>query len=304
MTKTIHVHVKGSTSNLGAGFDTLGLAVVLPLHVICHVAGDHSGVLSARGEGAAEIAAAPDNLIVRAFAFACRKLQQPAPPLALEIDNHIPLRRGLGSSGAAIIAGLLAAEAYFGNPFGSSGILNLACELEGHPENAAASLLGGMTVTGVDQGGVRCARFAPPPGWVAACFVPVREVATEAARRVLPTAVRRQEAVANLQSAALMVAAFAQHRPDLLRLAARDTLHQPYRKPLIPAFDEITTAAQQAGAFCSFLSGSGSTILALCEDGAAERVVTAMAAAAQALEVAGRPLLLQLAADGAVVEIS
>ncbi|MCG3156598.1 MAG: Homoserine kinase [bacterium] len=304
MATTIQLQVNGSTSNLGAGFDTLGLAVELPLRVICHIEGGRSGVLSASGEGAEEIAAARDNLILRAFAFACRRRQQPVPPLALEIDNHIPLRRGLGSSGAAIVAGLLAAEAYFGNPLAPSGILDLACELEGHPENASAALLGGMTVNGVEQGRVVCARFAPPPGWVAACFVPAREVTTEAARRVLPVAVPRQEAVANLQSVALMVAAFAQHKPGLLRLAARDTLHQPYRRPLIPAFEEITGAALQAGAFCSFLSGSGSTMLALCDGGIAPRVTAAMAGAAQAQQVPGRPLLLALAANGAVAKIT
>lgn len=304
MTNRVSLQVNGSTSNLGAGFDALGLAVELPLRVTCYVDGSQAGVISARGEGADEIANSEDNIIAQAFERACVKINRPAPRLAFEIDNHIPLKRGLGSSGAAIIAGVLAAHAYFDGALSQQQLLDLACELEGHPENASASLLGGLTVNGVEEGSVICARFAPPANWVAACFVPDLEIATEDARRVLPSSLTRHEAVSNLQSTAMMVSAFAQKNPELLRFATRDTIHQPYRKKLIPAYDEITAAAIRAGAFCAFISGSGSTMLAICDVARSTQIATAMQTAAHAGKLAGRPMILPFASRAAEVSIS
>lgn len=300
----INLNLNGSTSNLGAGFDALGLAVELPLRVTFHIDGSKSGIISAHGEGANEIAIREDNLIAKAFHHACMKINRKAPRFALEIDNRIPLKRGLGSSGAAIVAGLLAANAYFDHALSQQQLLDLACGLEGHPENASASLLGGLTVNGVENGGVICARFAPPANWVAACFVPDLEIATEEARRVLPSSLARHEAVSNLQSTAMMVAAFAQENPELLRFATRDAIHQPYRKKLIPAYDDITGAALHAGAFCVFLSGSGSTMLAICEVTRSAPIAAAMQAAAHAGNLAGRAMILPFASRAAEVTTS
>lgn len=304
MRRIINLNLNGSTSNLGAGFDALGLAVELPLRVTCHIDGSQTGVISARGEGADEITNSDDNLIAKAFERACVAIKRKAPRLAFEIDNHIPLKRGLGSSGAAIVAGLLAANAYFDHALAQQQLLDLACELEGHPENASASLLGGLTVNGVENGGVICARFAPPANWVAACFVPDLEIATEEARRVLPSSLARHEAVSNLQSTAMMVAAFAQKNPGLLRFATRDTIHQPYRTKLIPGYDDITGAALHAGAFCAFLSGSGSTMLAICEVTRSAPIAAAMQAAAHAGNLAGRAMILPFASRAAEVSFS
>lgn len=300
----INLTLNGSTSNLGAGFDALGLAVELPLQVTCYVEGSKTGVLAARGEGADKIVNSDDNLIAKAFERACVAINCKVPRLAFEIDNHIPLKRGLGSSGAAIIAGLLAANAYFDHALSQQQLLDLACELEGHPENASASLLGGLTVNGVENGRVICARFAPAANWVAACFVPDLEIATEEARRVLPPSLTRHAAVSNLQSAAVMVSAFAQQNPELLRFASRDTIHQPYRKKLIPAYDDITSAALRAGAYCAFLSGSGSTMLAICESARSAHIATAMQEAAYAGNLAGRSMILPFASRAAEVSIS
>ncbi len=301
---TIRVQVPGSTSNLGAGFDALGLAVDLPLQVVFHFEAASTRVLSVRGEGAHEIANREDHLILRAFQRACEELRQTAPPVGLEIDNAIPLKRGLGSSGAAIVAGLLAASAYCNNALSQQQLLNLANELEGHPENASASLLGGLTVNGVHNGRVLCERFAPPANWKAACFVPDLEIATEDARRVLPASLSRAHAIGNLQSAAMMVAAFAKPNAALLDLATRDYLHQPFRKVLIAGFDDILAAAMRAGAYGAFLSGSGSTLLAIAEDACAEEVSRAMAKAAKSHGLYGRPMVLAFAEQGAVCEVN
>ncbi len=300
----IKLRVPGSTSNLGAGFDTLGLAMDIWLEVVFIFETGGSYLVSAQGEGAPEIAKVEDHLVLHAFARACQELRRPAPRFALEIDNKIPLKRGLGSSGAAIVAGLLAAQIFFDNAFSQQDLLNLACELEGHPENASASLYGGFTVNGVDHGRVICARLVPPKDWSAACFVPDLEIGTEDARRVLPPSLSRQEAIGNMQSAAMMAAAFAQADSALLAFAARDFLHQPYRKALIPGFDAILSAAMKCGSHCAFLSGSGSTLLAICEKDRTREVSHAMALAAQAHGLAGRPMMLNFAEHGARWEVS
>ncbi|NUO82951.1 homoserine kinase [candidate division KSB1 bacterium] len=304
MPLTIRVQVPGSTSNLGAGFDALGLAVDLPLQVVFHFEVASTRVLAARGEGAHEISQLEDHLILHAFQRACEELRQAAPAVGLEINNSIPLKRGLGSSGAAIVAGLLAASVYFDNALSQQQLLKLANELEGHPENAAASLLGGLTVNGVQNEEVLSARFAPPGNWKAACFVPELEIATEDARRVLPASLSRAHAIGNLQSAAMMVAAFAKQNPALLEFAARDYLHQPFRKVLIPGFDDILMAAMRAGGYGAFLSGSGSTMLAIAEEARAEGVSRAMAKAAQSHGLSGRPMMLSFAQQGAVCEVT
>jgi homoserine kinase len=298
MSKTIRVQVPGSTSNLGPGFDALGLAVELYLRVTFHFNAADTRILSANGEGASEIARVEDHLILQTFHYACHELKRVPPHVQLEIDNAIPLKRGLGSSAAAIVAGLLAAHAYFDGAFSQQQLLDFANVLEGHPENASASLLGGLTVNGVHEGRVLCERFAAPSNWKAACFVPDLEIATEDARRVLPASLSRAHAIANLQNAAMMVAAFAHEKGGLISFAARDYLHQPYRKALIPGFDDILSAAMTAGAFGAFLSGSGSTMLAIVEAARAEEVASAMANAALAHGLSGRPMVLNFVERG------
>ncbi len=304
MPHKIKLRVPGSTSNLGAGFDALGLAVALPLEVVFHFNTASTQILSVSGEGAEEILRVDDHLILHAFQRACRELRRPTPEVALEIENQIPLQRGLGSSAAAIVAGLLAAQIYFENAFSPQQILDLAGELEGHPENASASLRGGFTINGVENGQVICENFAPPENWAAAGFIPDLKIATADARRMLPPSLSRQEAVGNVQSAAMMVAAFAQANPKLLAFAAKDYLHQPYRKHLVPGFDTICEAAMHNGAYCAFLSGSGSTLLAICESRRAPKIAQTMAQAARAHGLTGRPRALSFSAQGASWEDS
>ncbi len=303
MPKTIRVQVPGSTSNLGAGFDALGLAVELYLQVAFHFDTRRTYILSTHGEGAHEIAHSADHLILQTFQYACQELKHTPPHVALEINNAIPLKRGLGSSGAAIVAGLLAAHAYFDHALSQQQLLDFANELEGHPENASASLLGGLTVNGVHNSRVLCERFAPPANWKAACFVPDLEIATEDARRVLPASLSRAHAIGNSQSAAMMVAAFAKQNAALLEFAARDYLHQPFRKVLIPGFDDILAAAMRAEAYCAFLSGSGSTMLAIAEDKHAEEISNTMAAAARMHGLSGRPMTLAFCTQAAQYEV-
>jgi len=293
----IKLRVPGSTSNLGSGFDTLGLAV--DLHLIVRFESLRGGFeIHARGEGAETILKLEQNLIVIAFDRLCRELHAERPPLRIDIENRLPLKRGFGSSGAAIIAGLVAANLFFEQKFSAMELLEMACEMEHHPENVSASLLGGLTVNGLENGRLQCTRFVPPSEWVAACFVPELEIATHTARALLPENIPHRDAVQNTQRVATLVAAFAKREPSLLRFGVQDFLHQPYRKALVPGFEKICAAADRAGAYASFLSGSGSTILAICPSQRGKKISTAMAQAAARFDLFGKTMVLKFAREG------
>lgn len=293
----IKLRVPGSTSNLGSGFDTLGIAIDLQLIVRFELL--RSGFeINARGEGAETILQLDENLIVVAFDRLCRELGRERPPMRIDIENRLPLKRGLGSSGAAVIAGLVAANLFFDEKFSAMELLEMASEIEQHPENVSASLLGGLTVNGVEGGRLHCARFVPPSAWVAACFVPDLEIATSAARTILPETIPHREAVQNNQRVAMLVAAFAKREPALLRFGVQDFLHQKYRKALVPGFDEVCDMADRSGAYASFLSGSGSTIMAICSSARGKKISTAMADTAARHGLPGKAMVLRFARDG------
>jgi homoserine kinase len=300
MKNKITLRVPASTSNLGSGFDALGLAIDLPLTVKFEIgiAGRH---IRAQGEGAALLEQEQDNLLLQAFDRACREIGCESPPLRIEMNNPIPLKRGLGSSGAAIVAGLVGANLLLGKKLSQQQLLNLANELEGHSENASASLLGGLTVNGAENGVVKLQKFLPPENWAAAAFIPDLEIATHEARRVLPETLPREDAVKNVQRVAVLVSAFAKRDSSLLKFGVQDWLHQPYRKVLIPGFDGILAAAYEAGAFAAFLSGSGSTLLAIGSKRRAKKISLAMAQAAARHHLAGRAAVLKFAPKGAHV---
>ena len=293
----ITLRVPASTSNLGSGFDALGLAIDLPLTVKFEIgiSGRH---IRARGEGAALLEQERDNLLLQAFDRACSEIGCQPPPLRIEMHNPIPLKRGLGSSGAAIVAGLVGANLLHGKKLSQQQLLDLANEMEGHPENASASLLGGLTVNGVENGEVKWQRFLPPENWAAAAFIPDLEIATHEARGVLPETLSREDAVKNVQRVAVLVAAFAKREPALLKFGVQDWLHQPYRKALIPGFDDFVAAAYAAGAFAAFLSGSGSTILAIGAKRQARKIAEAMANVAVQNKLTGKAAVLKFARRG------
>lgn len=295
--RKITIRVPASTSNLGSGFDALGLAIDLQLTVKFEIgiAGRH---IRALGEGVVLLEQEQDNLLLQAFDRACREMGCESPPLRIEMHNPIPLKRGLGSSAAAIVAGLVGANLLFGRKLSQQQLLDLANEIEGHPENASASLLGGLTINGVENDAVKWQRFLPPEDWVAAAFIPDREIATHDARRVLPETLPRHEAVNNVQRVAVLVAAFAKRDATLLKFGVQDWLHQPYRKVLIPGFDDILAAAYEAGAFAAFLSGSGSTLLAIGTKHNARKITQAMANAAEQNKLFGKRAVLKFAQKG------
>ncbi len=295
------LQVPASTSNLGAGFDALGLALELFLEVDAEFGGDRTEI-EFSGEGEEEIPADRSNLIYQAFESGCRFFELQPPPVRLQIRNPIPLQRGLGSSGAAVAAGLLLAQYLTGNDGDRRRLVSLGAELEGHPENVAASLLGGLTVCCAGENGVEVIRI-DPPDLRAVALIPDFAVSTQAAREMLPEQVPLQDAVFNLQRAALWIAAAQSRTWRVLREACRDALHQPYRKKLVPGFEAIVAAALEAGAVAAFLSGSGSAIVALTPaDG--DGVAQAMQEAAALQNFGYQARILELDSRGAIVQTS
>lgn len=294
--ETVVVQAPATSANLGPGFDCLGLALELYCTVTVSLAGEL--VISARGEGEAYIDTGRENRVYRAFAALFQALEQPIPPVRIAIENGIPTTGGLGSSAAAFCAGLVAANTLAGNPLPRSRLLELADALEGHPDNAVPALVGGCTLAVKEEDRLHYASVPLPPELVAVLFVPSFRISTKKARRVLPQRVSRDDAVYNLGRVALLVLALCTHQTHYLRLATQDRLHQPYRqKRLFPAMTELFRAALEAGALGVFLSGAGSALLALAEDGA-EAVAAALRQRATELGIAGRTMVTRPSAQG------
>jgi homoserine kinase len=282
---SVAVRVPASSANLGVGFDVLALALDMHLEVNVEPAADGESSLSVDGEGADSLRWDDSNRFLRGLRAVARAAGvESVPPLRVEMRNEIPLARGLGSSAAATVAGLLVGSELFGQPESADRVLELATEIEGHPENAAASLYGGFVVCSAGS----VVRYSPPTTLRAVLFIPDRELSTADMRAVLPSTVAHADAVHNLGRAGLVVSAFATGDLSLLSAMYDDRLHEPYRAAVYPEFRALVSAAREAGARGASLSGAGSTVIALTDsDGSAASVATAMAQAAGRLTLAG-----------------
>jgi homoserine kinase len=213
--------------------------------------------------------------------------------------NRIPLARGLGSSAAAWVGGLLAANVVLGEPLDRDGLLAAATRAEGHPDNVAAALLGGLTVSCADGPRVTAVSLPVPREIEWVVLLPETESSTHEARAVLPASVPRADAIFNVQRVSLLLAALAAGRVDLLELAMQDRLHQPYRLRLFPWMDAVAAAGRGAGALGCVLSGAGPSMLAAVRPRGGESVARAMEEALRAAGIAGRALHLPVDAGGA-----
>lgn len=271
---TFQVKLPASTSNLGPGFDCFGLALQLYLTVRATAIPDANELCRVTTTGAAENEALPRNsvnLIYRAMSFAARREGVSLPPVELNVHNEIPLATGLGSSAAAIVAGIKLAGLISNKEIATEAILNYAAEFEGHPDNVAAALCGGFLANCVrNDGSVLSAKFAWPPQISAVVVSPHSQLPTYVARAALPRTVSRQDAVFNLQRTALFTAAVAQQRYDLLWEATRDRLHQPQRESLVPGLAEAMALPRMPGMLSIALSGAGPSIVALVDHNESE----------------------------------
>jgi homoserine kinase len=294
----VTVEAPASSANLGPGFDALALTLDLWLRVTLTPLDAGAESLSVTGEGADEIGLDAGNRFLIGLEHGMEEFGLEPPVMQIEMDNQIPLARGLGSSAAASVAGLLAAEALAGQSLGDERLLRIATEIEGHRDNASAVLLGGFVVVGP-----RPARFDPPPTLVAALFIPDVPLRTARMREALPAHVTHADATHNLGRTAMIVAAMSSGtRLDLLDAMGDDRLHEPYRVPHFPELPALVAAAREAGALGASLSGAGSTVVALSDDRAvARRVADAMARAAAGAGLGGRAVVTKLISMGARV---
>jgi homoserine kinase len=254
------VQVPATTANLGPGFDCLGLALDLRNTVEVELSGDGLQI-TVVGEGADLIPRDATNLVYRAAASLFRAVGGPVPGLRIRLVNHIPLMSGLGSSSAAIVGGLVAANAIAGQPLSDADLLQLAVDLEGHPDNVAPALLGGLVIVALENTAPIYRRVPIVPLRVVVA-VPEFRVATATARAALPEQVPLADAAFNIGRAALLVQALIDGDYALLRRAMEDRLHQPYRAALVPGFEAVVQAARDAGASGVALSGAGPCVVA------------------------------------------
>ena len=265
----IQVRVPASSANLGPGFDVLALA--LGLYLRCTLRRSDQGLrVRATGADSSEIPCDESNLIRRAFARLAGE-QKAKEPVELEIANEIPLGKGLGSSGAAIVAGLALANEWCGLNQSLEQLIQLATEMEGHPDNVAAAVRGGLVAScQAEDGTVLSLKSGYPAGLEVILVVPQFRLSTAKARAALPAQYSRQDAVFNLQRVALLLAALREGRTELIAEAMRDRLHQPWRAPLVPGLEPILKLAPMAGLLGVALSGAGPSVVALCRNPGAE----------------------------------
>ena len=262
------VDVPASSANLGSGFDAFAAALSLKLRAeLWH--GDEAGItLNARGEGAPRAdEVADDNLLIRAFREGLRISSAPgAAAWRLEVSSMIPAARGLGSSAAAIVAGVVLGAAVGRRSVEADELLALASRLEGHPDNVAAALYGGFTVALTEHGGgVTLRRFRVPEAWIPVAFIPQQESRTTDMRAALPPTVTHAAAARQAGRSALLATAIMTADAGLLRAAMTDELHQPYRLPVLPGSQALIELAYERGAAGACLSGAGPTVLAICD---------------------------------------
>ncbi|MDX2149956.1 MAG: homoserine kinase [Bryobacteraceae bacterium] len=259
------IRVPASSANLGPGFDALGLA--LDLYLECRFRRSEGLAIRVAGRDAELIPATEENLIWQTALDVARSLGEPLPAVELEIENAIPLGKGLGSSAAALTAGVVIADHLLELHWKPLRILDEAARIEGHPDNVAACVLGSIVASAIDSGGVaRAVRLELPDRYGVAVVVPDFVLPTVEARAVLPQQVSRADAIFNIQRAALLIAALATGTTSAFPAALEDRLHQPYRQGLVPGLEEILKLRAPGLLGCA-LSGAGPSVLVFYERG-------------------------------------
>ncbi len=270
VSRPIGVRVPASTSNLGPGFDALSLALRIYLRVEVEAASS-TGVV-ARGVDNEKMPEGRENLIVQVMEAVAERRGRQLAPVLLKVENEIPLARGLGSSATAILAGISCYEIVAGESLSEREIFDCAMEFEPHPDNLAAGLLGGLTVSAVGENGqAMSSTMSVSDGITPVLVIPEFELSTQKAREVLPERYSRGDAVFNIQRSALIVAALTSGDWTMLSEAMRDRVHQPYRAPLIPGFEKILEMKIDGLAGIA-LSGAGPTVLGFTVPQSAETV--------------------------------
>lgn len=258
----IRIQVPATSANLGSGFDSLGIALTLYNQIWME---EEDGIFISSRDGL-DVPTGEDNLIYWAAKQLYNECGATLPGLRIEQQSDIPMTRGLGSSSACIVAGLLGANRLLGNPFDRHEIVNLANRLEGHPDNTTPAVLGGLVASAVENRRVYSVSVPVAPKIRFAVLIPPFELKTEVARGVLPQEVSRQNAVYNLSRSALITASLFSGSLENLRVAVQDTLHQPYRAHFIPGMEQVFRLTYELGSYGTYISGAGPSIIAIIGD--------------------------------------
>jgi len=297
--RAVAVQVPATTANLGPGFDTLGLALAKYDHLEVRVRDEPGVTVEVHGVGEGEVPTDESNLVVKAIAHTFAAYGQQMPGLNLVAHNVIPHGRGLGSSGAAIVSGILAAKGLLEGivDIDAESLLALATEMEGHPDNVAPALFGGLTIAWMTEDGPKHKKLMVHRGVKPLVFVPEHVMSTALARSLQPESVPHVDAVFNLSRSALLIAALIQS-PELLLTATEDKLHQSYRAAAMPETNRLITLLRERG-FAAVVSGAGPSILVLASD-PGQRLVAAELVAAES-ETPWRALMLAVDFQGGTV---
>jgi homoserine kinase len=297
--RTVVVKVPATTANLGPGFDTLGLALAHYDNLKVEAQETPGVFVEVHGIGAGEVPTDESNLVVRAIAHTFAAYDIPMPGLRLTADNKIPHGRGMGSSGAAIVSGIMAAKGLLEGivEIDSDALLVLATQMEGHPDNVAPALFGGLTIAWMQPDGPRHKKLMVHRGVSPLVFVPEHAMSTALARSLQPESVPHEDAVFNLSRSALLIAALIQS-PELLLVSTEDKLHQSYRAAAMPETSRLITLLRENG-FAAVVSGAGPSILVLASD-PGQRLVAA-ALVAEHSETPWQSLMLAVDFKGATV---
>lgn len=266
------ITLPATSANLGPAFDAAALAVSMFLKVRAKPAKEFS--ISARGRDAEICGQMKDHLILTTYSEILRQESRRVLPLALRLDNEIPIGKGCGSSAAARLAGIALANHYGRLGWSGARIMGEAARREGHLDNAAACWMGGLAIARIsDEGEAHVARILPKGKWPLLLAVPEESLPTEEARRILPRLYARADAVANIQNSMLLVAAFTQGRRELLAAALEDRMHQPYRSRLCPLLPALQQLSKSEGILGVALSGAGPSVLIFLDPKASSRTI-------------------------------
>lgn len=303
--KKIMVKVPGTSANCGSGFDCLGLAATIYNEFEFQFLEEKRITVSAVGEGADTIPNDEKNVVWQSARLLLdRAGTDTINGVEIRMNNRVPMSRGLGSSAAAIVAGLIGANAAVDNYFTRNDILKFATEIEGHPDNVAPAIFGGFTVSVAEKNQVQTFSFLPKIKLKLIVAVPDFPLATKVARQVLPKTVPLKDAIFNISRASMLIAALIEGKEKFLPIAFDDALHQPYRTKLVPGMEEVFLAAKKAGALGVTLSGAGPSLIAF--SAANKKFENAIAAEMvqtfKKFDVQSSALILDLDTRGAVVE--
>ena len=297
----VTVTVPATTANIGVGFDCLGAALTMANEFQFTVVNNTKLKIIVEGEEADRVGINENNLIYRSLLKLYQRIGQTPPNLEIKIKLGVPLSRGLGSSATAIVGGLLGANSLAGNPLTIEEIMNMAIEVEGHPDNVVPALLGNCLLSVKDNAQWQICPIRWHQDIVPVVAIPDFELSTEAARSVLPTEYSRADAVFNISRMGLLIRALETNNSEWLSSALADKIHQPYREQLIAGYSQVQQAAAKAGAYGMVISGAGPTLLALSDPARSDLLAESMTKAWANMGIKATVRSLAIDTEGAKV---